>query len=117
MTVVGTGLTTVAEAAAFLLELCALAAVAYWGYVEAGVRLAVAMPLAFALFWGIFASPRAAVALPEWPKFALRVVVLLGAAAALAAAGSRGLALALGLAVLLDNLALALGGRPVAGGR
>src|SRR3954451_1053385 len=68
MTVVGTGLTTVAEAIAFLLELCALAAVAYWGYVEAGVWLAVAIPVAFAVFWGVFASPRAAGALPEWPK-------------------------------------------------
>jgi Protein of unknown function (DUF2568) len=104
-----------AEGAAFLLELCALAALAYWGSTE-NVVLAIVAPLAFAVIWGVFASPRARVQLPPWPKFALRVGLLLGSAVALAVAGQRGLALALGAAVLADNVLLAALGRPVAGG-
>lgn len=104
----------VAEAFAFLLELCALAAVAYWGY-TISVALAVVMPLALALIWGVFASPRARVALPKWPKFALRVGLLLASAVALAVAGQHGLALALAAAVVADSALLVALGRPVAG--
>ena len=104
----------VAEAVAFLLELCALAALAYWGYTE-NVALAIVMPLALAAIWGTFASPRAPVRLPLWPKFALRVGLLLGSAVALAAAGARGLALALAVAVASGNVLLAVLGSPVAG--
>src|SRR3954453_15416696 len=102
-----------AEAVAFLLELWALAALAYWGYTES-VVLAVVTPLALALIWGVFASPRAPVALPPWPKFALRVGLLLGAPVALGVAGPRGLALGFAAAVLTDNALLAALGRPVA---
>jgi len=109
-------LRALAEAVAFLLELCALAALAYWGS-TVNVALAIVAPLALAVIWGIFASPRAPVALPQWPKFALRVGLLLGSAVALAVAGRPGLALGLAAAVLLDNVLLAALGRPVAGAR
>ena len=112
MTVVRAG----AEVVAFLLELCALAAVAYWGYTES-VVLAVVTPLVLAVIWGVFASPRARVALPQWPKLALRVGLLLASALALAVAGQHGLALALAVAVVADNVLLAALGRPVAGSR
>ena len=105
-----------AEVIAFLLELCALAALAYWGS-TGNLALAIVTPLALAVIWGIVASPRAPVALPQWPKFALRVGLLLGSALALAVAGRHGLALALAVAVLADNALLAALGRPVAGAR
>ena len=105
----------VAEVFAFVLELCALAALAYWGSTE-NLALAIATPLALAVIWGTFASPRAPVRLAQRPKFALRVGLLLGSALALGVAGRLWLALGLAAAVVLDNVLLAALGRPVAGG-
>jgi hypothetical protein len=108
-----------AATVAFLLELCALAALAYWGYVTgSGVLayvLAVVMPSLAAVVWGLVAAPRARVELPAAPKTAVRLLVLLGAAVALAVAGSRALAVAFGVTVLVDTAALAALGRPVPG--
>jgi hypothetical protein len=56
-----------------------------------------------AVLWGIFLSPKARVTLPPRLTFALRVAVLLGSALALG--GWLGIALA--VAVVLDNAALA----------
>ena len=65
----------VAAAAAFLLELAALAALAYWGAVSGTGAwawvLGVLTPLVAAVLWGTFASPRAPVRLPRAPKLAL----------------------------------------------
>jgi hypothetical protein len=85
----------------FALELCALAALAYWG---AGVHVALAVvtPLAAAVVWGAFCSPRAAVKLPPAAKTAVQLLVLLGAAAALSAAGPHVLAGILAAFVLVD---------------
>ena len=108
----------VAAAVAFLLELAALAALAYWGSVTGtGVWawvLGVLTPLAAAVLWGIFASPRAPVRLASAPKLALRLAVLLGGAVALAVAGQRWLAVALAAAVFGDAALVAVG-RPIAG--
>ena len=93
---------SVADAAAFLLELCALAAVAYRGYELAGVWLAVLLPVGFAATWGIFCAPRRRVDLGRRTTFALRVLLLLAAAVAL---GGR-LGVAFDVAVLIDNAAL-----------
>jgi hypothetical protein len=100
-----------AEGVAFLLELCALAAVAYRGYVGAGIWLAAVAPLALAVFWGLVCSPRRRFDLGTWPTFGLRLAVLLGAAVLL---GGR-LGLALGIAVLVDYAWLAVLRDPVAG--
>ena len=47
----------------FLLELCALVAYGYWGYSQGSssglhVALAIAAPLAAAIVWGLFGSPK-----------------------------------------------------------
>ena len=109
----------VAAAVAFLLELAALAALAYWGSVTGtGVWawvLGVLTPLAAAVLWGAFASPRAPVRLARAPKLALRLSVLLGGAVALAVACQRWLAVDLAAAVIGDELALVAVGRPIAG--
>lgn len=104
---------------AFLLELCALAALGYWG-AQAGngawaVVLAVATPLVAAVLWGTFAAPRAPVRLATVPKVALRLTVLFGSAVALAAAGEGGLAIAFAAMIAADELALVALGKPVAG--
>jgi Protein of unknown function (DUF2568) len=91
----------------FLVELGALAAVAYWG-VHTGQGLAPKLalgtgaPLLLAVVWGTFAAPKAAVQLPQPAKFVLGLVILEVAALMLALAGQRPLALAYAVVVALN---------------
>ncbi|HEY9227856.1 MAG TPA: YrdB family protein [Gemmatimonadaceae bacterium] len=72
----------------FLLELAALAIFGYWGAtLAAGVVLrttaAVVLPLAVAVCWGIFISPKARVPTGRLGRAGLGLLVFLAAAAAL----------------------------------
>jgi hypothetical protein len=94
----------------FLLELCAMAAFAYWGY-QAGaglfvkIALALAAALLAAVVWGLLAAPRAPRRLPKWPLLVFKLLFFGLAAAALFAAEQSTLAGVLaGLAVI--NLGL-----------
>jgi hypothetical protein len=71
---------------AFVLELAALAALAYWGW---GVAwgLAIAAPAAWIVLWAVFGSPRARVKLSPSRHLAFEVVMFGSAAVALWAAG------------------------------
>jgi hypothetical protein len=95
----------------FLLELCALAALAYWGFqVSSGPIMAVALgigaPLLMAVVWGRFAAPASRTRLPMPALLILKLAIFALAAAALAVAGMPVLALVFGVAVVI-NLALA----------
>jgi Protein of unknown function (DUF2568) len=95
----------------FLLELCALAALAYWGFqVSNGpvvaVVLGIGAPLLTALIWGRFAAPASRTRLPMPWLLILKVVIFALAAAALAGAGQPGLAGVFAVVVVI-NLALA----------
>jgi hypothetical protein len=98
-------------ALAFFLELCALAALGYWGFVTgeglpATLGLGVGVPLLAAVLWGVFESPRASLPLPE-PWHLFFALVFFGcAAAALYAAGLARTALTFALVVIV-NLVLA----------
>jgi hypothetical protein len=91
----------------FLVELGALAAVAYWG-LQTGqglllkATLGIGTPLLLAVVWGTFAAPKAAVQLPQPAKFVLGLVILEVAALALATAGQRPLAIAYAIVVALN---------------
>ena len=97
----------------FSLELGALGLLAYWGFhaLPGGVSrvvLAVAAPLAFAVLWGLLASPRARVQLAPRRKLSVQVALLLLPAAAVAQAGEPALGtafagLVVGNAVLLER--------------
>jgi hypothetical protein len=94
---------------AFFLELAALAALGVLGNRIGGggfasVGLAVALPLAAAVLWGMFAAPKASFDVPAM-KVAVKVVVFGGAAVALAAVGRGALGAAFA-AVVVANLAL-----------
>jgi len=65
--------------------------------------------------WALIASPRAPVQLPTAPKTGVRLLVLLGAAASLAVAGSGVLAVVFGGVVVANTAVLAALGRPVPG--
>ena len=94
----------------FLLELCALGAVGYWGFktgsgMAAKIGLGIGAPLVVAAVWAVFVSPQAPVQLPQLFSLLLQVVVFGCAAAALAATGHRTLALAF-LAIVVINAVL-----------
>ena len=90
----------------FLLELCLLAALAYVG-LQVDIVLAFVLPLAAALVWGIFVSPKARypLSLPGW--IAIQVVLFGGAVIGLIVAGSVVLGVVFGI-VVAANLALML---------
>ena len=89
----------------FLLELAALAAVAWWG---AGVSVAAGIlaPIAFAVLWGLFVAPKAKIALPPPSRLAVELVLWTLAAAALAAAWTPAAGAAFGAVAVADGLAL-----------
>jgi hypothetical protein len=92
----------------FVLELCMLAALAYWGAQAGGstvgdVVLAIAAPLAAAAVWGRYAAPRSARRLPRARRVALELCVFAIAAVALAAAGAPLLAAIFAALVALDT--------------
>jgi uncharacterized protein (DUF983 family) len=72
----------------FLLELCALAGLGYWGYhqgdgVFVKIILGIGAPLLAAVIWGAFVAPKAAVHVPGWLHFLLELIVIGTAAFAL----------------------------------
>jgi Protein of unknown function (DUF2568) len=87
----------------FLLELCALAALAYWGLrVSSGVLqwvLGLGAPLAMAVVWGSFMSPKATRPLHDPARLLAEIAIFGLAAAALADADQPALAIALAAAV------------------
>lgn len=66
-------------ALAFLLELCLLAALGYWGNHTGQSMLMrwllmIGVPLLLAVVWGVFLAPKSAVALPNGVKLAGKFV-------------------------------------------
>jgi hypothetical protein len=95
----------------FVLELCMLAALAYWGAQAGGstvgdVVLAIAAPLAAAAVWGRYAAPRSPRRLPRAPRVALESCVFAIAAWALVAAGAPLAAVVFAALVALDTVLL-----------
>jgi len=94
--------------AAFLSELAALAALAWWGFsldAPGAVRglAGIGVPLVAAASWGVFAAPRAPLRTLAGTVM-VKVVVLGGGALSLAAIGHPGLAVALGVVALLGSV-------------
>jgi hypothetical protein len=98
-------------ALAFALELCALGALAWWGW-RAGAEgwsrwaLALGLPAAAAVLWGLFAAPQATFHVPAL-TVATKVVVFGAATLALWAVGRPGLAVAFAALVVANAAVLA----------
>jgi hypothetical protein len=96
---------------AFLLELCALGAFAYWGFKTGGptlskIGLGIGAPLLVAVVWGIFVAPRAMVPVPGLLRFVIQALFFGLAALSLAVTGHRTLAGAF-VAIVVVNAILA----------
>jgi len=97
----------------FLLELCLLAALAYWG-VRAGsgplssLLLGVGAPLVAAIAWGAFVAPRARFHLSPALLITVELVVFGAGALALWAVGLPVLAVCFGVAVLVQRVLLSV---------
>ena len=89
----------------FVLELAALAALAYWGWGVTWV-LAIAAPAAWIVLWATFGSPKARVKLSTPWRIVFEAVVFGAAAAALWAAGQEVGALVLFAAWAANRAAL-----------
>jgi hypothetical protein len=100
----------------FLLELCALGALGYWGFKTGNgtltkVVLGVGSPLVAAVVWGVFVSPQAPVQLPGLVVLILQVLVFGSAAAGLVATGHRTLALAFVVIVVINAILMYVWGQ------
>jgi hypothetical protein len=96
----------------FLLELCMLAALAYWGFetgdgAAAEALLGVGMPVAAAVVWGMFIAPKARYPVPLAVWIGLQVVLFGAAALGLAAVASTGLAVLFVITVVVHGAAMA----------
>jgi hypothetical protein len=94
----------------FLLELCMLAAFAYWGQEAAGGAagwaLGAGSALAAAVVWGLLIAPKAQRRLPEPRRMLLEAVLFGLAALALVAAGEALLGVALFAAFAVNRALL-----------
>jgi hypothetical protein len=92
----------------FLLELAALAALAYWGSqtgpLAVSIVLAIAAPLAGAVLWGIFAAPKSLHRLRGARRLIVEIPFFGAAAAGLAATGQWVLAAIFAVVVVLSEL-------------
>jgi hypothetical protein len=100
-------------ALAFVLELCALGALCYWGVSVGGgfvtkTVLGLGTPLCAAVLWGLFAAPRAPVSVPSL-RFGVKVIVFGSASLALYATGHHVLAFAFALVVVANAALIRLG--------
>ena len=98
---------------AFLLELCALAALGYWGVSVGGglvtkAALGLGAPLLAAVLWGLFAAPRAPESVPL-VGLGVKFIVFGSAVVALYATGHRTLAIVFAVIVVANGALIRLG--------
>ncbi|MGV3489182.1 MAG: YrdB family protein [Tuberibacillus sp.] len=76
----------------FILEICALLSLGYWGFhldLGLGLKIIVGIgaPLLAAVIWGTFGSPAAPISIKSWARLFLEIIIFGCAALALYAAG------------------------------
>lgn len=96
----------------FLLELCALAAVGYWGYQTGNGMmewvLGIGAPICVAMIWGVFGSPKATIVVPTTLHVFIEIIVFGIPAIALYMAGKSQLAWIYGICVVVNRLLMFL---------
>ncbi len=100
----------------FVIELCALVALGYWGFSTGdgalpSLALGLGAPVAAMLAWGAFVAPKRMVATaPLALRLVVEVAVIGAAAAGLYAAGSQSLGVALAVVWAVNKAILAIWG-------
>lgn len=97
----------------FLLELCMLGAVAYWGFATQSnwlwkVLLGLGLPLLIAVLWGTFLAPKATRPLRGFAFYALELTLFALGALALFAAGQPTLGWIYGMVLVINTILLAV---------
>ena len=76
----------------FLLELCMLVAVGYWGFKTHSswvmkIIFGIGLPVLIAVLWGLFVAPKAIYPLSRVPRLVVELILMGSAAVALFASG------------------------------
>ncbi|HEX2993928.1 MAG TPA: YrdB family protein [Anaerolineales bacterium] len=94
----------------FLLELCMLAAVGYWGFAtQTGlmkVVLGIGLPVLLIVIWSLFVAPRAVYPLHGMSHTLLSLILLGSGAVALFAAGRASLGWAYAIVLVVNQILL-----------
>jgi hypothetical protein len=95
----------------FLLELCMLAAVGYWGFKSQSgwlmkILLGIGLPALIAVLWGMFLAPRAVRPLSGASFLVLELILFASGALALFASGKSTLGWIYTLTVIVNKLLL-----------
>jgi hypothetical protein len=98
-------------AIAFLLELCMLGALVYWGFQMGGsvpvkLVLGIGVPLVVAVIWGRFMAPRSETRLRGTSYLLLKLILFGAAAIALALAGQVTLAVVFAVVSVINQIGL-----------
>ncbi|HEU5211855.1 MAG TPA: YrdB family protein [Gaiellaceae bacterium] len=106
----------------FLLELGALAALAWWGFhvgdsTASELILGLGLPLLAAIVWGLFIAPRARFPVPLKVRAPVEMGIFVAAVLALWGVGQEGLAVAFAVLAAVSELLLYGLGEPLAGQR
>jgi hypothetical protein len=104
------------SAVRFLLELCVLAAVGYWGFKTGSgwylkVLLGIGAPLLIAVIWGIFGAPKANMQFHGLMLLALEVLVFGSGVAALFATKNYSLAWSFAVIVIVNRILMFVWGQ------
>jgi hypothetical protein len=95
----------------FLLELCMLAAVGYWGFKTGSgwamkILLGIGLPILMAVLWGLFIAPRAMYPLKGISHLAVELILLGSGAVALFASGKPTLGWVYTIIVIINKVLL-----------
>jgi hypothetical protein len=100
----------------FLLELCVLAAVGYWGFKTGSgwflkILLGIGAPLLIAVIWGTFGAPKANMQLHGLILLALEIIVFGSGVVALFAAKNNSLAWVFAVVVVINRVLMFIWGQ------
>ena len=100
----------------FLLELCMLAAVGYWGFKTGSgwllkITLGIGAPLLIAVIWGTFVAPKAAYPLHGFTLLALEAILFGSGVAALVTTKNYSLAWGFAVIVVINRVLMFIWGQ------
>ena len=100
----------------FLLEICVLAAVCYWGFKInsnwlLNILMGIGIPLLIAIVWGMFGAPKAANHLTGFSLLALEIIVFGSGVAALNATKNYSLAWGFVVVVIVNRILMFVWGQ------